>query len=282
MKPRRLESLTISNFRSIGGRVTIPFDAPVVLIHGPNGSGKTSILSALELAMSGSIDAMRRVDPRYVDHLIHRGSGTAEIELAVQQDTAGPTRTWAMTSRDEGWARDHLLSNSDAVHYSERSYLAQATLGRLLEIYSESESSQSSALTRFVNDVLGLDTLEALIEGLRNGRDIRNTRNLVPGFAGLERSIAANKIEHSAIEAQNKALSVELREADELIANELTRLEPEVSIAQQAIGEALNIALIESEDAELTRLIEGRREIEVMRRRLLETQDTGLPTTSQR
>ena len=48
-----LDSIKVTNFRSIGGTVRIPLDAPVVLIYGPNGMGKTSVMSAIELAMTG-------------------------------------------------------------------------------------------------------------------------------------------------------------------------------------------------------------------------------------
>ena len=57
--------LSISDFRSLVGPVTVPLDAPIVLIHGPNGSGKTSILSALELALTGDIPSMRRDDQHF-------------------------------------------------------------------------------------------------------------------------------------------------------------------------------------------------------------------------
>lgn len=36
-----LRSITITDFRSINGQVTIPLDAPIVLIHGVNGAGKS-------------------------------------------------------------------------------------------------------------------------------------------------------------------------------------------------------------------------------------------------
>jgi exonuclease SbcC len=42
-----IRRLMVSDFRRIEGTRELPFDAPVVLIHGPNGTGKTSVLSAL-------------------------------------------------------------------------------------------------------------------------------------------------------------------------------------------------------------------------------------------
>ena len=55
MSSPRLKSLLVRDFRSIAGEWEIPLDAGVVLIHGQNGSGKTSLLSALELAATGKI-----------------------------------------------------------------------------------------------------------------------------------------------------------------------------------------------------------------------------------
>ena len=78
----KLESITLTNFRSVRGTVTIPLDAPVILIHGMNGAGKTSILSALELALTGDIPEMKRADPDFTKYLIHRGATHAVVEVA--------------------------------------------------------------------------------------------------------------------------------------------------------------------------------------------------------
>lgn len=50
----RISSLTVRDFRSIRGNVTVPMDAPIVLVHGKNGAGKTSLLSGMELALTCS------------------------------------------------------------------------------------------------------------------------------------------------------------------------------------------------------------------------------------
>ena len=42
-----LKSISVTDFRSIRGTLSIPLDAPVILVHGQNGTGKTSLLSAL-------------------------------------------------------------------------------------------------------------------------------------------------------------------------------------------------------------------------------------------
>jgi hypothetical protein len=57
-----LKELDVTDFRSIRGHVHAPLDAKVVLVHGENGAGKTSLLSAIELALTGSVQSLRRAD----------------------------------------------------------------------------------------------------------------------------------------------------------------------------------------------------------------------------
>lgn len=47
-----LKLLEVSNFRTIRGSVSLPLDASVVLIHGDNGAGRTSLRSPPEPAQS--------------------------------------------------------------------------------------------------------------------------------------------------------------------------------------------------------------------------------------
>ena len=69
-KRQRLKSLSIHNFRSIHGSVVIPLDAQVVLVHGTNGMGKTSLMSAIELGLTGSI-AHLEDQVKYQDCLLY-------------------------------------------------------------------------------------------------------------------------------------------------------------------------------------------------------------------
>src|SRR5258708_5623278 len=73
--------LSITDFRSVEGTAVIPLDAPIVLIHGTNGSGKTSVLSALELALTGDIPSMRNEDGNFARHLVHEGARQAEVTV---------------------------------------------------------------------------------------------------------------------------------------------------------------------------------------------------------
>jgi exonuclease SbcC len=77
----QLQELEVTNFRSIKGAVHAPLDAKVVLIHGENGSGKTSLLAAIEMALTGLVVSLHRADPSYSAQLLHRSADGGQIEL---------------------------------------------------------------------------------------------------------------------------------------------------------------------------------------------------------
>lgn len=185
MKPQ-LTELTIRNFRSIKGELVIPLDAKIVLIHGPNGAGKTSVVSALELALTGDVAGLRRNDANVQRHLVNRDASSASISLKV----AGLSRPSATFDLQPGQIKGAaLLDPAQRAFYVERCYLSQSTLGRLLDIYQSpaSRDQSNTPLTRFVKDLLGLDQLEALIDGLHPAGDKRRMLRLTPRLQQVER-----------------------------------------------------------------------------------------------
>lgn len=184
MSSTRLKSITIQDFRSIDGQVTVPLDAPIVLMHGVNGSGKTSVLTALELALTGSAEGISRGALRDLGHLVHRGRPQAEV--ALQSRIRGIETTSRLVIDREGLLDGGpALPNDEQRTFTERCYLSQLNVSRLLDIY-QNKSGGESALTRFVNEILGLDKLEALIDGLFPAGNVTRLRPLVSGLNEVE------------------------------------------------------------------------------------------------
>lgn len=172
----RINSLTVRNFRSIRGNVTVPMNAPIVLVHGKNGAGKTSLLSGMELAMTGQLASLDRIDPNLRRHLVNKGCNDAFVSASTYGPD-GATSSAEFRIDATGPKGTALLSLELARHFSERCYLAQSTLGRLLEIYQPTDvAAAASPLTRFVKELLGLDALDALIDGLHDAGDVRRLR----------------------------------------------------------------------------------------------------------
>jgi len=181
-----LQSLYVQDFRRLEGHYTFALDAPIVLIHGPNGIGKTSVLSALELALTGDVRSMSRQDERYTAHIPFHGRDFATLRVEVADELSSRRDAPPMTVGGDRIEGLPALGRDAARFYTERCYLDQVSLGRLLELYQSHERNQESALVRFVNELLGLEQLDALGTGLSDTADVRRLRNLSPAFAHAE------------------------------------------------------------------------------------------------
>ena len=165
--------------------------------------------------------ALRRSEPNYFVHLLHRGTSEGRIALNfTPSSSARSSSSVDMVITPRGPRATPLLDKQHARFFSERCYLAQSTLGRLLEIYQHSEvGDNESPLTKFVKDVLGLDQLDAVIDGLTAAEDIRRIRKLVPGFREVEEargaaqaSLAQSEAVTRQLSGQAEALLVKVRE----------------------------------------------------------------------
>src|ERR1700735_5279941 len=171
-----LKHLEITNFRSIRGTIQAPLDAKVVLIHGENGAGKTSLLSAIELALTGRIISLQRADPQYTSQLSHRSPKHNDATLGtinLQTEGLVGANEFRADATSSGVQSYSTLSMEDQSFFTERCYLPQSLLGQLLQIYQDSDSSPDSPLSRFVTELLGLDRLDAIEIGLAPVSDIR-------------------------------------------------------------------------------------------------------------
>ena len=235
-----IRSLMVSDFRRIQGTRVLPFDAPVVLIHGPNGSGKTSILSALELALTGGVRSMERQDERYVAHLPFLGQPYATVRAEVAGYLQAGTRSAPLTVGGNRIEGPRALSAKAAQFYSERCYLDQASLGRLLELYQARVGTEESALAKFVSELLGLEKLDALRDGLSVANDLRLLKKLAVG------------VDEAATKA--KLAAANLKKESEL----LTQTRVDLLQARTAVREALEVlnagVVAHTSDLELLRL----------------------------
>lgn len=197
-----IRRLMVSDFRCIEGTRDLPFDAPVVLIHGPNGTGKTSILSALELALTGHIRSMERQSDRYRAHLPFFGQSYATVRADVAEYLQSGTPGVPLTVNGARLEGTPAFSNEAANFYSERCYLDQSSLGRLLDLYQARERIEQTALEKFVNELLGLEKLDALRDGLSDALDLRLIKKLAIGVdeADREAKVAATQLKEQSAE----------------------------------------------------------------------------------
>lgn len=255
----RIASLTATDFRSLRGTVTIPMDSPVVLIHGRNGAGKTSLLTAMELGLTGNLASLSRLDPQLREHLVHKEavSKKASVSIGVHglgvEFPAGHFDIHGHKFTGKA-ALDPILTK----HFSERCYLAQSTLTRLLEFY-EDKSANGTALTRFVKELLGLDALDALIDGLHDAGDVRRLRGHAVSFWDMREQLPSLDDELSRLAKELTSAEGQATQITQSARERLTPHWPEVaSLSAQAMLELLKE---QSQEPELQRLTQLRREL---------------------
>ncbi|WP_054852932.1 SMC family ATPase [Vulcanisaeta distributa] len=243
--------IEIENFRSIirGGRAVIT--EGINFIHGPNGSGKTSILEAIAIALYGS-EWVRGGKYRLGD-LVRRGASSAIIRLEyVGID-----------------GRKYLVQRA----FSTEKTLESQTY--VLDDVGKRVAARDREVTQFVVKTTGidLDTFSELLyvrqgeirEILRSGRKGEFRLDTLLKLDAIERARqdvvreglrAVTSITEGGLRGRLEVLERELRSRRE----ELTRLDGEVSIAEKALSEREDE--LKAVEEELSRLMSSEEELE--------------------
>ena len=245
----RLLQLELQGFRSILQRQTIPLDADAVVIYGPNGTGKSGILAAIEFALTGAVSDLARFDGDYPRCLSNvRSTVPGEVVVTFETDRGSRERLAATVGRTRELQREDLPLDERKT-YVERCFLSQSRLSRLLDSYlSTEEVGGEQTLLRFGRELLGLDLLEDLATGLLEIADIRRIRNNSPTYQQL-----LNAKEAADEEVQRLERFVELRTASfESAFQSFKQLYP------QQLSSDVSSDLSHIEDLETKRLAERR------------------------
>jgi DNA sulfur modification protein DndD len=207
-----IDSLSVLDFRVFSGahnfdlvpKIKRGKNAPIVLFGGLNGGGKTTILSALKLALYGKgvlgSGATIADYHQYLRDCIHRAHNSiakptrASVDLTFRYAQYGVISSYQLT-RD--WFVDHggkikegLIISKDGQHLTELSYeQAQAFLNELIpigvselfffdgeKIASLAEETSGDALRDSINKLLGLDLIDRLHSDLSviiRGRSVK-------------------------------------------------------------------------------------------------------------
>lgn len=266
MSDRILKSLDITNFRSIRGHIHAPLDAKVVLLHGENGAGKTSVLSAIELALTGKVQSLERADPGYEKQLLYRSATEGSVILQTLCGTQEQGFEAALTS--DGAQSIHALSKELATFFRERAFLPQSLLGQLLQIYQDAGSDAASPLAQFVGKLLGLDRLDALEAGLKPLVDVRNVRKSVDGWLAAENEKSRVDVLLSDHRKNHVALESEVKLAIDELVRICASLELPIKVAEDNL-EDVAAALADSADADaFARLSDQQRRLAAIRREI--------------
>jgi exonuclease SbcC len=265
-----LKSLDINNFRSIRGQIHAPLDAKVVLVHGENGAGKTSLLSAIELALTGEIQSLERADPGYEKQLLHRSASQGGVMLRT---LAGQTeQTFQATLNVAGVQSITALDAQRAIFFRERAFLPQSLLSQLLRIYQDAGNDAASPLAQFVARLLGLDRLDALEAGLKPLVDVRNVRKNVDGWLAMENEKSRLERLLSDQKKIRDELSEEVRSGISELATLCTVFELSVTVREESLDEISVVLSDDNDSAAFARLTDQQRNLASLLREIYAAQ----------
>lgn len=261
-----LKSLDINNFRSIRGKIHAPLDAKVVLLHGENGAGKTSILSAIELALTGKVQSLERADPSYEKQLLHRSATEGSVLLRTLSGIS--EQSFNATLNTTGAQSITTLDNMRATFFRERAFLPQALLGQLLQIYQDAGHDATSPLAQFVAKLLGLDRLDALEAGLKPLADVRNVRKNVEGWLTAENEKSRLDRLLSEQRKVREVLNEQVLTVVEELASRCAELELYVEVREETLDE-IATSLSDDKDADaFSQLTDQQRKLASIRREI--------------
>lgn len=261
-----LKSLDIKNFRSIRGQVHAPLDAKVVLVHGENGAGKTSLLSAIELALTGKVQSLERADPGYEKQLLHRSATEGSVLLKTLAGTS--EQSFKAVLNVAGAQSIAALDEQRAKFFRERVFLPQSLLGQLLQIYQDAGNDAASPLAQFVGKLLGLDRLDALEAGLRPLADVRNVRKNVDGWLAAENE--KSRLDRLLSDQRNTrdALNEQIRRAVSELPTLCTALELSIEVREERLDEVAAALSDGNESEAFARLTDQQRRLASIRREI--------------
>lgn len=238
-----IDRLRLRNFGIYGGRHTFDLapdpdgHKPIVLVEGHNGSGKTTFLEAIRLALYGKAALGSRVSQKayeaYLRERLHRGSdgNGIEIILDLRRREKGSERQYTITRqwqiKKTGIDEDLGVVVNNSAHLESNAEEWQDVLNDIVppgvsqlfffdgeKIQDIAQGDASAGLQQAIRPLLGLD----IIEQLRNDLALFVARQKIDGGPGdldaVARDLAACETALVDAEETRAQLASELDQAN--------------------------------------------------------------------
>lgn len=250
-----LKNLEISAFRGINKPIKLVFDGKSLLLVGPNGFGKTSILQAIEWGLLGGVGLLEGTEFRREDALVSlfNEDGIAKVEMAVEDEKGVGfelLRKRKRLSRTRGGSS--LILNLTGQTFKTRN--AEAKLAELLkfspeeydttihlhqEVIRQLVEGNEKERSRAINRILGIDLLSDF--GDIVSKHLHSASVINRSFRGLQKIV-------DQLSVQRKTIGETKTNEESALENAKARL-MEKGIKVDKLEEAVNSSLTEIKQA---------------------------------
>ncbi len=111
----RLVSLTVEGFRAYREEQKFSLDAPVVVLYGPNGLGKTSVFDAIDYACTGRIGRLnqKRTPSEFARLATHldKTPGSGSVKVEVHGEGGNESAIWKLERNTADWSNAWINGN---------------------------------------------------------------------------------------------------------------------------------------------------------------------------
>jgi len=252
----RLKKIEVEGFKVFSRNHSLDFNAPIVVILGPIGTGKTSILEAVEYALYGSLYSIKIRREFRVEDLINDFCDNLAVKLILTDENGVEYEVYRYRDR-AGRVKAYLKVNDETIE-DEWSKI-DSQIEHLLGIGLEGYARQIALRHREIEDII-------------YGTDMQRSEALdrLLGIETLEkifRSIPLKRIEDELSKIQNQIEIIDIRlrkeePLDELV-GKLERYKKELFEAEEKIRERER--LLSRYRDELKKLKEKEKEYEKIR-----------------
>lgn len=243
----RISRLEIEGFRGFNRNEVIDLDGDVIVVSGPNGSGKTSLLDAIQWLLIGDVPRLRAYSLRPTeDYLSNRYSGSPPY---VSADFRDGSRLWTLRRRGLGKASEFSvhadgtrMESSEAVQMllqlagdSERRFLRTFSLQQ--EEVREFLKADPKERYEFLSQLAGLEDVQRLDSQLKG-----ELKKLRESFREESDRLDTDRTRLAALES-------ELRESRAIIDKGQSREDERQTLARRRFEEVLGITLVGEPEA---------------------------------
>lgn len=198
----RLLNLSVRNFRSFRDVRDLDLGHDVCLLYGKNGSGKTALFDALEVALTGAVQRMSTI-PDATKHFIRAQSSNVPASISVRAQVNSHERQTNLefSGADDVRSMRPLLHGRHIETYGSTCYLSQSTIRNLV-------TCDSLKMGRIVEAILIDEATDALLQGVLAANITRTSTVFASarkGLQGEEQELAGLKEQLSAANEASKA-----------------------------------------------------------------------------
>ncbi|RLE72728.1 MAG: hypothetical protein DRJ37_02195, partial [Thermoprotei archaeon] len=147
----RLKRVEVEGFKIFSENRSLNFDAPIIVILGPIGTGKTSILEAIEYALYGNLYSVKVRRELRAEDLINDFSDNLSVSLVLADENGTEYEIYRYRDR-AGKVKAYLKINGELVK-DEWSKI-DSEIERLLGIDLEGYARQIALRHREIEDII--------------------------------------------------------------------------------------------------------------------------------